>query len=169
MSLAELWLKRQKKVLSVHLAKGFSNELYICNYASVSQRALFVILEFGRVWVCGACLQLEQTASQLDEFWPINCSIFYFNFIFFWGGECRQLTLNQLLNYSTLLGGRALWSSVHKCFCHEASIFSCFISHIAKRVFISLFCSFLHLNIWPFLLKCVFIFNPSHHLGHQVF
>lgn len=82
MSLAELWSKRQKKVLSVHLAKGFSNELYICNYASVSQRALFVILEFGRVWVCGACLQLEQTASQLDEFWPIN-ALFFILFYYF--------------------------------------------------------------------------------------
>ena len=49
-SLAELWLKRQKKKKSIkcaYLAKGFSNELYICNYASVSQRALFVIF---RVW-----------------------------------------------------------------------------------------------------------------------
>lgn len=77
--LAELWLKRQKKSIKcAYLAKGFSNELYICNYASVSQRALFVTLEFGRVWICGACLQLEQTASQLDEFWPINALILFF-------------------------------------------------------------------------------------------
>lgn len=77
--LAELWSKRQKKSIKcAYLAKGFSNELYICNYASVSQRALFVILEFG-VWICGACLQLEQTAGQLiDDFWPINALFFFF-------------------------------------------------------------------------------------------
>lgn len=68
--------KTKKSIKCAYLAKGFSNELYICNYASVSQRALFVILEFGKVWICGACLQLEQTASQLDDFWPINTLFF---------------------------------------------------------------------------------------------
>lgn len=42
-------LKRQKKYYVCIFSQRVSSELYICNYASVSQRALFVILKFGRV------------------------------------------------------------------------------------------------------------------------
>lgn len=39
---------------------------YISAIMHLSHRGLFVILEFGKVWICGACLHLTQTAESLQ-------------------------------------------------------------------------------------------------------
>jgi len=166
MSLAELWSQRRKKnlkkVLCAYLAKGFSSEIYICSYASVSQRALFVILEFGRVWT----------------FWcrqPVR----WFFFCFFLGWT--QAINTKLTRYSITAhcyGVRTLWRSVHKGFFSwdPASILSCFMSYVDKQA-LSFFFFFLNFSSQSLIIylyfRCRFCFCFELQLfcvswGHEV-
>jgi len=70
--LAELWSKKTKKSIKcAYLAKGFFKWIIY-----LSHRGLSVMLESGRVWICGACFQPEQPASQSDHLWPVNAPSF---------------------------------------------------------------------------------------------
>lgn len=49
--------------MCAYLAKGFQVEIYLYDYVSILQRALFMILDFVRVWY-GACIKLDMTTNQ---------------------------------------------------------------------------------------------------------
>ena len=115
------------------------SELYICNYASVSQRALFVILELERVWTFVACLQLEQPASQLDDFLTCYYSVILFLFYFFFPPGWIQAFNTKLTSYSNIANGKDTLKFCAKTILswYLSSILSSFISVIDIQLFIS--------------------------------
>lgn len=71
--------KTKKSIKCAYLAKGFASELYICSYASVSQRALFVIFKSlkGCEFLVPAFSCNSQPASQFRWFLTHYCSVFF--------------------------------------------------------------------------------------------